>query len=178
MNPGDKKALVIARRSRKNLDFIYAQKKQGADVEEFTQLLNSMLGMLICLREEYFRKNKVTWDEVKKYGLQPIPIEGDAPTSSSGKLKHSKTFSKLISNLRHGFAHNCFELVGNPITSVLIWNIPPRQSNLPANRIWQAKLTEDQLRHIAELFIDFLEKKHGHELAESATEYCIHPTCA
>jgi len=76
MNPGDKKALVIARRSRKNLDFIYAHKKQGANVEEFTQLLNSMLGMLICLREEYFKGREVTWDKVQEYDLQPIPIVG------------------------------------------------------------------------------------------------------
>jgi hypothetical protein len=36
MNPGDRKALVIARRSIKNLEFIYEHKKQGDDVEEFT----------------------------------------------------------------------------------------------------------------------------------------------
>ena len=118
MNPGDRKALVIARRSRKNLDFICDQKVKGEDVEEFTQLLNSMLGMLICLREEYFKGQEVTWDEVKKHGLPPMPIEGDPPTPVSPKLEHSKSFSKLIGNLRHAFAHNCFVLVGNPIASV------------------------------------------------------------
>jgi len=74
MNPEDNKALVIAQRSRKNLDFIYTHKKKGADVEEFTQLLNSMLGMLICLREEYFKGREVTWDEVEEYGLKPIYV--------------------------------------------------------------------------------------------------------
>jgi hypothetical protein len=169
MNPGDKKALVVARRSRKNLDFIYAHKRQGADVEEFTQLLNSMLGMLICLREEYFRGREVTWDRVQEYDFQPIPIEGEVPTETSPKLQPSKTFSKLISNLRHAFAHNCFELVGNPITGVRAWNTPSGQVDSPENRIWQAELSEQQLRQIADLFIDFLEKEHGHELAENAT---------
>jgi hypothetical protein len=169
MNPGDKKALVIARRSRKNLDFICDQKVKGEDVEEFTQLLNSMLGMLICLREEYFKGHEVTWDEVKEHGLPPIPIEGDPPTSTSLKLKHSKSFSKLIENLRHAFAHNCFEVVGNPITGVRVWNIPSRTKDLLENRIWQAELTQQQLRQIADLFIDFLEKRHGHELADNAT---------
>lgn len=170
MNPGDKKALVIARRSRKNLDFIHAQKERGADVEEFTQLLNSMLGMLICLREEYFKGDEVTWADVRQYGLQPIHIEGDAPTTAYPELQHSKTFSKLISKLRHAFAHNCFELVGNPITAVKVWNMPPNdKSNKPSNRIWQAKLSEQQLRQIADLFIDFLEKKHGRELSQNAT---------
>ncbi|MHC4352447.1 MAG: HEPN family nuclease [Planctomycetota bacterium] len=168
MNPGDKKALVIARRSRKNLDFIYSQKQQGADVEEFTQLLNSMLGMLVCLREEYFRGEEVTWKRVEEYGLKPIRIEGDAPSKLSPNLKQSKTFSRLISNLRHAFAHNCFELVGNPITGVKVWNVPAGNENKCKNRNWQANLSEEQLREVATLFIDFLEKKHGQDLPANA----------
>jgi hypothetical protein len=121
------------------------------------------------LREEYFKGHEVTWDEVEKHGLPPIPIEGDSPTSTSPNLEHSKSFSKMIGNLRHAFVHNCFELVGNPITDVRVWNIPSGEKDLCGNRIWQAKLTEQQLRRIADLFIDFLEKKHGHELAENAT---------
>ena len=167
MNPGDKKALIIARRSRKNLDFIYAQKEKGADVEEFTQLLNSMLGMLICLREEYFKGSEVTWDKVKAYGLIPIQIEGDASTQTSPNLKHSETFGELISNLRHAFAHNCFELVGDPITGVRVWKIPNRTPNSPKNRTWQAELSEQQLQQVANLFIDFLEKRHGGDLVEA-----------
>lgn len=167
MNPGDEKALIIAQRSRKNLNFIYTHKKQGADVEEFTQLLNSMLGMLICLREEYFKGRAVAWDEVNRYRLQPVCINEDGPTQVSPRLQPGKTFSDLISHLRHAFAHNCFELVGNPITRVKVWNIPPGQADLPKNRIWQAELSEQQLLQIANLFIDFLEKEHGHELGEN-----------
>jgi hypothetical protein len=169
MNPGDRKTLVIARRSRKNLDFICDQKLKGEDVEEFTQLLNSMLGMLVCLREEYFKEQEVTWDDVKERGLLPIPVEGDPPTPVSPKLEHSNTFSKLIGNLRHAFAHNCFNLVGNPITGVKIWNIPSKKEDLLENRSWQTELTQQQLRQIAELFVDFLEKVHGHELTENET---------
>ncbi len=169
MNPGDMKALVIARRSRKNLNFIYAQKQKQADVEEFTQLLNSMLGMLICLREEYFKNIEVTWDEVERYGLKPIPIEGDDSIPASPKLKKSKTFSKLISNLRHAFSHNGFELLGNPITSVRVWNVPMNEENKPENRVWQAELSEQQLHLLADLFIDYLERRHGHEMANDTT---------
>ena len=53
--PKQDKTLEIAQRTRKNLEFIYAAKEQGKDVEEFTQLLNSMLGMVISLREDYFK---------------------------------------------------------------------------------------------------------------------------
>jgi hypothetical protein len=168
MNPGDRKALVIARRSRKNLDFIYAQKRAGADVEEFTQLLNSMLGMLICLREEYFKGREVTWEQVAESGLLPIRIDGELPTETYPNLEHSRTFSKLISKLRHAFAHNCFELTGNPIEGVRVWNIRPGKEDSPENRVWQADVSESQLRQVADLFINFLEKKHGHELDQSA----------
>ena len=167
MNPGDKKALIIARRSRKNLKFICDQKRLGADVEEFTQLLNSMLGMLICLREEYFKGSEVTWDKVKASGLIPIQIEGDASTQTSPNLKHSETFSSLISNLRHAFAHNCFELLGDPITGVRVWNIPNGTPNSHNSRTWQAELSEQQLQQVANLFIDFLEKRHGGDLVEA-----------
>ena len=105
----------------------------------------------------------MTWDRVKEYGLPRISVEGDARTQTTPKLRHSKTFSKLISNLRHGFAHNCFELVGNPITRVKIWNIPNGEDNLPANRSWQTELSEQQLRQIADLFVDFIEKELGGE---------------
>ena len=108
-------------------------------------------------------------EQTSAVGLTPIPIEGDAPNPTSPNLKPSKTFSKLISNLRHAFAHNCFELVGNPITGVKVWNVPTGQENKPENRIWQAELSEEQLKQVATLFIDFLEKKHGHELAQDAT---------
>ena len=128
-----------------------------------------MLGMLICLREEYFKGQEVTWDKVEEYGLRPIPIEGDAPTQTCPNLQLSKTFSRLISNLRHAFAHDCFELIGNPIRGVRVWTIPSGNENLHGNRTWQAEISEQQLRQIADLFIGFLEKKHGHELAENAT---------
>ncbi|MBV6436815.1 MAG: hypothetical protein AELANPGJ_02087 [Anaerolineae bacterium] len=74
MMPDDEKAITIARRTRKNLDFIYSAKAQGADVEEVTQLLNSMLGMLICLREEYFHGRTVTWDDVRHHNLHPVSV--------------------------------------------------------------------------------------------------------
>lgn len=169
MNPGDRKALVIARRSRKNLDFMYAQKRAGADVEEFTQLLNSMLGMLICLREEYFKGREVTWEQVAEYGLLPIRIDGELPTDACPNLEPSSSFSKLISKLRHAFAHNCFDLIGNPIEGVRVWNIPLGKEDSAENRVWQADVSESQLRQVADLFINFLETEHGHELPQSST---------
>jgi hypothetical protein len=162
MNPGDEKTLTIARRSRKNLEFIYEQKHKGADVEEFTQLLNSMLGMLICLREDYFKGRKVTWEEVESKGLQRVAIQETKPHVFSPELKTSNMFSKLISNMRHAFAHNNFELLGRPeITGVKVWNNTAKKSKGRRWRTWEAELSEEQLKALAYLFIDYLEAELG-----------------
>jgi hypothetical protein len=171
MMPDDEKALTIARRTRKNLDFIYTAKAQGADVEEVTQLLNSMLGMLICLREEYFHGKSVTWNDVQNMGLIPVSVKTSARTRQHDPMSlESNSFSQLITHLRHAFAHNNFELVGNrskpksqqEIIGFVVWNMP---TSGPKFRTWQAELSVDELKDIAYLFIAYLEKTRGHELA-------------
>jgi len=167
MNPGDKKTLIIARRTKKNLEYVDALKAMGVDFEEITHLLNSMLGMLICLREEYFKGKNVTWNDVKSLGLEPLRIEQEDLPDSIVKQEKSKHFSQLITKLRNGFAHNNFELVGNPITHVRIWNIEHGKENQPEFKKfknWQVLLSEDELRKIAHLFIEYLEEKHGQDL--------------
>ncbi len=59
MAPEDEKTLTIARRTKKNLDFVYLKKLEGENVEEFTQLLNSTFGILICLREDFIKGDNV-----------------------------------------------------------------------------------------------------------------------
>ena len=169
MHPGDEQALVIAGRSRKNLEFVYSAKRSGADVEEFTQLLNSMLGILICLREEYFKGKSVSWEDVEDLGLVPIRIAGDAPDVESQELKHTTSFSQLISKLRHGFAHNCFRVIGKPVISgITIWNVKKdfqkcSYDEQVAHRCWRATLSEQQIKDISYLLIDYLEGAHKRE---------------
>lgn len=164
MLPDDEKTLSIARRTRKNLDFMYASKAKGNDVEEFTHLLNSMLGMLICLREEYFRGKCVTWEDVKGRGLTPVDIASFSPTSESPHLKQHKNFSQLISRTRHAFSHNNFSLQGDSerrITGVSVWNITVGKENKTENRTWEATISEQQLKDLAYLFIDYVEHEFG-----------------
>lgn len=164
MLPEDEKALTIARRTRKNLDFMYASKAKGDDVEEFTHLLNSMLGMLICLREEYFKERCVTWKDVEQRGLKSVYITSSPPTQESPNLKQHKNFSQLITKARHAFSHNNFDLQGDDqrrITGVLVWNIEVGKENKAENRTWEASISEQQLRNLAYLFIDYVEHNVG-----------------
>ena len=168
--PKQDKTLEIAQRTRKNLEFIYAAKEQGKDVEEFTQLLNSMLGMVISLREDYFKKSEITWTDVMEMSLeswgQRLQIEGNLPTYASPKLKPVGTFSGLMTRLRNAFAHSCFDLVIGydendkaKIIGVTVWNIPPKADYIHENRVWEAEIMEEELKGLAYLFVEYLEKK-------------------
>lgn len=163
--PKKEKTLEIAQRTRKNLEFIYNAKRQGKDVEEFTQLLNSMLGMLISLREDYFKGSHITWQQVKDVGLSSwspsLEIAGKTANTDSPKLQQINSFSQLISRLRNAFAHNCFELISdnNLIIGVKVWNIPTGGLNIPEDRVWEAEILEAELKGLAYLFVEYLEKE-------------------
>ncbi|MCE7983812.1 MAG: hypothetical protein DYG89_21770 [Caldilinea sp. CFX5] len=163
MFPEDVQTLTIARRTRKNLDYLYSQKAQGADVEEFTHLLNSMLGMIICLREEYLKEKTVTWEDLKRKNLKIVDLMCYSANPRSPQLKSHNSFSQLIRNMRHAFAHNCFTLLKNEKTNqimgIRVWNIPPRKENKPENRIWETVISEQQLRDLAYLFINYIENE-------------------
>ena len=164
MNPGVKKTLNVARRTRKNLEFIIAAKKAGADVEEVTQLINSMQSMITCICEKYLKRDQIiTWEQVQACGLQPIRINGDEPNTTYPNLKCSSTFDKVIRNLRNTFSHDNYELVGDPISGLKVWNLPPSKPDIPENRNWQAHISSEELKSIAFLLFDYIEKKHGSE---------------
>ena len=165
--PRKEKTLEIAQRTRKNLEFIYNAKQQGKDVEEFTQLLNSMLGMLICLKEDYFQGSHITWQKVKELGLKnwspSLEISGKKSSTESPNLQQINSFSQLITKLRNAFSHNCFDLIIdknlNLITGVKVWNVPSRSLNIIENHVWEAEIMEKELKGLAYLFVEYLEKE-------------------
>ncbi len=165
--PENEKTLDIARRTRKNLEYIYKAKRQGEDVEEFTQLLNSMLGMVISLREEYFRDSQITWQYVQQLDLKSwkpdLKIRGKVSSSQSPNLRQVNLFSQLMTNIRHAFAHSNFDLIVDPaanrITGVKVWNTPTGKGKVVQDRTWEADIFEDQLRDLAYLFVEYLEKE-------------------
>lgn len=170
MRPEDEKTLTIARRTKKNLEYIYLKKSENEDVEEFTQLLNSTFGILICLREDFIKGDNVSWEEVKNLGLinelnKLENIFGMKATERSPKLKSITSFSSLVTNLRNALAHNCFELIidsySKKITGVTIWNIPTAEKNIPENRVWQENISEDNLKSIVYLVLDYVDKILG-----------------
>lgn len=170
MEPEDEKTLTIARRTRKNLDFINAQKALGADVEEFTQLLNSMLGMVISIREDYFKGSSVDWETLKDIGAlsgkeQLRNKVGKSATPETPRLQKAGSFSQLLARLRHAFAHNCFSLIIDPatkqITGVTLWNAPKGKEKILGLREWEEDFSEQGLASMAHLVLEYLEKELG-----------------
>ena len=162
----DQVALTIARRTKKNLDFIYEQKENGADVEEFTQLLNSMLSMIICLREKYFNSKVVYWESIENIALQHISFE-------EFRILKSRTnqFNQLITRLRHAFSHNHIELLSelsplgkNEIVGLKVWNEKTDKETQITTITWRDQFKTEQLKSIAYIFIEYLEETRGHEL--------------
>lgn len=163
-----KKALTIACRSKKNLEYIYKQKEAGEDVEEFTQLFNSMLGMLICLREDYLWGESVKWDDIEAIGLKKVIINDHKPKTSRPNLVQVNSFSQLITNLRHSFAHSNFKFINRQgqIKGLRVWNMPPKLEKKDRDkkelRIWQADLSEEQIKEVTFLLIDYLQWDLNH----------------
>jgi hypothetical protein len=108
-NPNDQQSLSIAKKTKTNLDYIYGVKAgevadgikdENSAVNEFTQLLNSLLSMVISLREDFFYGSHVGWDEVRNLGLSSYDsqlelITGDGPSVDSAFLQKISSFSQL-----------------------------------------------------------------------------------
>jgi hypothetical protein len=185
VDPNDRVMLTVARRTKKNLDFIYTHKDSG-DVYEFTQLVNSMLAMIISMRAEYFNERRqVTWDEVANK-IDPmrlknilsddlmwenLQIKAAKYSKDKGQVEPSDLFSDLIDNLRNAFAHCCWEFYSDrngEINGLNVWNVRYEHDRLKQDkRYWRARVTEAQLRALAYIFIEYLEVTRGHEFAEA-----------
>jgi len=152
MEPFDEKTIEIARRTRSNLRYIDEQHERGEKVYTFTHLFNSMLGMLVCVRENYYKgsnSRSVEWADLMKWNqLEPSPEIMDK----------ADAFSTLISNLRHAFAHSNYDFISNSdrkISGIRVWKI---ENGIET---WNATLTEEELREIANLAVEYLELMFG-----------------
>ncbi|MFO0788063.1 MAG: HEPN family nuclease [Pirellulales bacterium] len=138
----------FAERTLKNLEAIEAAVKTDpdADVYEVTQLINSMLGLLVFPKERFF-----------KY-IPPIPLE-DVRASGwpiprmERSYRRPKDLRKLVNCLRNGISH-CqikFDTDGHRLTGLTIWN-----ADQYGNKTWEAHLVLIELREFGRRFISLL----------------------
>ena len=147
----DYKNLVkdFVERTRKNLEYVQLSKSNDSslDVYEVTQLINSLLGLLVFPQQRYFDSIPETpIEELVEMGW-PVPkLIGDFP-----QVKDLKT---LFRYLRNAISHFNIEFISDHthvISGIRVWNIPP------GGKInWKAELSLSDLELLTDRFTSLL----------------------
>lgn len=122
---------------------------------EATQLLNSFLGALVQ-----------PWETLRSRSSQDFAIGLDEAEARGWPVLHNlneyaleaKSYAKMLSNIRNGFAHGNIELLKdaadesgrNDISGIKIWNTCPSCNC----KTWVAKISLSELKE----FLEFFEK--------------------
>lgn len=137
----------FAERTRRNLRALESLKDQGQEVFEVTQLVNSMLGLLIFPREEFVgRIPRIPLAQLEELGW-PVP-------KARPRFSQASDLNELVRYLRNAISHFNIQFVGDSrgqISTVRVWN-----NNLAGMRTWEADLGLADLRGIAERFTELL----------------------
>ena len=162
----DKTNLVLdfARRTKKNLEFIEHSLTRDRlnsenDVYEVTQLINSLLGLLVFPQQKFYDAIPETplLELVKDGWPEIIPVEGN--------LKEDN-LRQLLRYLRNGVSHFNIEFLTNrhnKIIGISIWNTPPHTDKPD----WKVNLSLQDLKKIVYKFIDTLEERINLNTAET-----------
>ena len=145
----------FARRTIINLEIIkdYKANTKG-EVYEVTQLINSMLGLLVLPREHFI-------DEIPETPLKDLENEGWPRIQQSTKYDQCNTLRALIKNLRNAIAHFNVEFrtgVDEEIVGLCVWDeYTNRKKNRKEKiRHWEAEMTLETLEKFARCFSDIL----------------------
>jgi hypothetical protein len=139
----------FAIRTRKNLEFIEEQQKQGVEIYEVTQLVNSLLGLLIFPHERYY-------DSIPRTPLTELEAQGWPRIEIIKGQSECQTLYNLVHFLRNGIAHFNIQFLPDQdgqLDGLRIWNQNPRTNQ----KTWEARLYIHQLRKITEVFIDCIQ---------------------
>lgn len=149
----------FADRTQKNLKFIENRAEQEKrrpfdekQVFETTQLINSMLGLLVFPVENYY-------EQIPSTRLRELENYGGFPRIQITKGQNLCTnFKQLVKRLRHGVAHCNLEFTanGSEITGLKVWNTDEADRSV---KIWVIHLTLNDLREITGVLLDTLEEQ-------------------
>lgn len=129
----------IATRTRHNLEKIEAQSAAGFDVYEVTQLINSLLGMLVFVHAKENLPD-TPWSEIDGFPSVDFLLGED----------QTEKFDKFIKFVRHAVAHGNVEAEAEgkgskTITHLVLWNIPPGTDK----ENWRIRSSIEGIRWIA-----------------------------
>lgn len=136
----------FAWRTLKNLESVDRLSYDGAEVYETTQLINSMLGLLVFPRERYL-------DSIPKTDLKQLAAEGWPIPRLVGDCEHPNDLRDLIRLMRNAIAHFNIEFLTSQgqISGIKIWN-----KDRYGRKNWMAELDLNELREITLRFINLI----------------------
>lgn len=135
----------FAKRTRHNLELIRDHRQQGNEAYEVTQLINSMLGLLVLPKEHYYENIPLT-------SLDKLRAEGWPKPVLEGELKKKpKHLRDLIRLLRNSIAHFNVEFTetNGEIDGVVLSNKCSQCQEIT----WRARLSLYELEEVADRFI-------------------------
>lgn len=130
----------IILRTEKNLQAIKKLRKQGEEVFEVTQLINSLLGLLVYPRERIIEKvQEISWEMLKCEGW-PLPTGINAQVSD---------LNQLVRKMRNALVHFNFDLLQSQgeIVGMRFFSRPGRDN-------WVGEYKIDQLEKFVFMLLD------------------------
>lgn len=147
----DKLLADFAKRTRHNLQLIREIQADQSERKAFevTQLINSMLGLLVFPKERYL-------DDIPHKTLDELRNEGWPIPEVRPGLTEAKDLRDFLSLMRNAIAHFNLEFVPNEkneITGLKVWNKRKGQ------KTWQVELSLEQMEIISLRFIELLTEQ-------------------
>ncbi len=135
-------------RTKANLVLVRSAVNTGQKAYEVTQLINSMLGLLVFPKEEFY-------NEIPNKKLADLEREGWPIPQVRGNYPQVKNLKQLARYLRNGISHfNLrFTETGGHVDGLIIWNVPPN-----GKKNWKAELKIEELEGITDKFTQLLLK--------------------
>lgn len=157
----------FAERTRKNLKVIEDIQKineRKEEVYEVTQLINSMLGLLVFPQQEYC-------DRIPETPLEQLANEGWPNIGRVAGFPPRPNLKELFKYLRNAIAHFNMQFLVDEgkISGVKLWN-----ESSSGHQNWETKLMLEDLREITDRFIVKLKEEAGlgdHRL-KTDTDHC------
>lgn len=140
-----------AQRTRKNLEFIEktVREEPGAELFEVTQLINSLLGLLVFPFERLR-------DQIPEKTLADLEADGWIVPKVSGEFPQVEDLSKLVQYLRNSVAHFNMEFVADQngqIEGLRVWN------RNRGRKDWEAEVKIAELRDLTTRFLDLIQER-------------------
>lgn len=134
-------------RTKENLAFIeFKVKTEDSQVYEVTQLINSMLGLLVFPHERYR-------GDIPAIPLKELEQKGWLVPCIEGNFPQVENLKELIRYLRNAVAHTNLEFVSDNhnLSGLRLWNVDRR-----GQKTWQVRMTIVELRSLVLNFADLL----------------------